>query len=151
MAKKAKMLAGGIRMYRHEDYEQLKLELPFGVTLREDNRWVLLSKLFPWEDSHSVGTIYKTRFESPTFLISFRQHNHKQESLAYQGLIQFFLPTHTTEEPKTSANRKNIHFEFFGPHFSENGSLPIYTTETRRKNVMQNTTIFTESGSFIRK
>ena len=25
---------------------------------------------------------------SPTFLISFRQHNHKQESLAYQGLIQ---------------------------------------------------------------
>ena len=36
---------------------------------------------------------------SPTFLISFRQHNHKQESLAYQGLIQFFLPTHTTEEP----------------------------------------------------
>lgn len=57
------MLAGGIRMYRHEDYEQLKLELPFGVTLREDNRWVLLSKLFPWEDSHSVGTIYKTRFE----------------------------------------------------------------------------------------
>ena len=43
------MLAGGIRMYRHEDYEQLKLELPFGVTLREDNRWVLLGKLFPWE------------------------------------------------------------------------------------------------------
>jgi len=25
------------------------LELPFGVTLREDNRWVLLGKLFPWE------------------------------------------------------------------------------------------------------
>ncbi len=49
MTKKAKMLAGGIRMYRHEDYEQLKLELPFGVTLREDNRWVLLGKLFPWE------------------------------------------------------------------------------------------------------
>ena len=36
-------------MYRHEDCEQLKLELPFGVTLREDNRWVILSKLFPWE------------------------------------------------------------------------------------------------------
>lgn len=44
-----KMLAGGIRMYRHEDCEQLKLELPFGVTLREDNRWVILSKLLPWE------------------------------------------------------------------------------------------------------
>lgn len=36
-------------MYRHEDYEQLKLEMPFGVTLREDNRWVILSELFPWE------------------------------------------------------------------------------------------------------
>ncbi len=37
-------------MYRHEDFDQLKLELPFGVTLREDNRWVILSKEFPWED-----------------------------------------------------------------------------------------------------
>lgn len=43
------MLAGGIETYRHEDYEQLKLEMPFGVTMREDNRWVILSKLFPWE------------------------------------------------------------------------------------------------------
>ena len=23
-------------MYRHEDYDQLKMEMPFGVTLRED-------------------------------------------------------------------------------------------------------------------
>jgi len=37
-------------MYRHEDFDQLKLEMPFGVTLREDNRWVILSKEFPWED-----------------------------------------------------------------------------------------------------
>lgn len=43
------MLAGGIEMYRHEDYKQLKLEMPFGVTLREDNRWVILSELFSWE------------------------------------------------------------------------------------------------------
>jgi hypothetical protein len=34
MAKNAKMFAGGIGMYRHEDCEQLKLELPFGVTLQ---------------------------------------------------------------------------------------------------------------------
>lgn len=39
-----------MRMYRHEDYEQLKLEMPFGVTLREDNRWVILSGKFPWEE-----------------------------------------------------------------------------------------------------
>ena len=37
-------------MYRHEVYDQLKMEMPFGVTLREDNRWVILSKKFPWEE-----------------------------------------------------------------------------------------------------
>lgn len=40
----------GDSMYRREDYEQLELEIPFGVTLREDNRWVMLSKEIPWED-----------------------------------------------------------------------------------------------------
>ena len=37
-------------MYRHEDYDQLKMEMPFGITLREDNRWVIISKKFPWEE-----------------------------------------------------------------------------------------------------
>lgn len=31
-------------MYRHEDHEQLKVELAFGVTLREDNRWAKLGE-----------------------------------------------------------------------------------------------------------
>jgi len=48
-------------MYRHEDFDQLKLELPFGVTLREDNRWVILSKEFPWED---IDREYRRNFTS---------------------------------------------------------------------------------------
>lgn len=50
-----------MKMYRHEDYEQLKLEMPFGVTLREDNRWVILSGLFPWEE---IDREYQVHFES---------------------------------------------------------------------------------------
>lgn len=34
-------------MYRHEDYDQLKLEIPYGVASQEDNRWMALSKKFP--------------------------------------------------------------------------------------------------------
>jgi transposase, IS5 family len=37
-------------MYRKTDYEQLTLELPFGVSLNQDNRWVKLSELFPWKE-----------------------------------------------------------------------------------------------------
>ena len=50
-----------MRMYRHEDYEQLKLEMPFGVTLREDNRWVILSGKFPWEE---IDREYRVCFTS---------------------------------------------------------------------------------------
>ena len=48
-------------MYRHEDYDQLKMEMPFGVTLREDNRWVILSKKFPWKD---IDREYQKHFKS---------------------------------------------------------------------------------------
>ena len=37
-------------MYRHEDYAQVKLDLPFGVTLNDDNRWVQLSRIIPWDE-----------------------------------------------------------------------------------------------------
>ena len=50
-----------MKVYRHEDYDQLKLEMPFGVTLREDNRWVILSKKFPWEE---IDREYREHFKS---------------------------------------------------------------------------------------
>lgn len=34
-------------MYQQEDYEQLDLELLFGVPMREDNHRVILSKFSP--------------------------------------------------------------------------------------------------------
>ena len=48
-------------MYKHEIYGQLKLEMPFGVPLREDNRWVVLSDLIPWE---IIDREYRMCFES---------------------------------------------------------------------------------------
>ena len=48
-------------MYRHEDYDQLKMEMPFGITLSEDNRWVILSKKFPWEE---IDREYQEHFKS---------------------------------------------------------------------------------------
>ena len=48
-------------MYKHEIYGQLKLEMPFGVPLREDNRWVVLSDMMPWE---IIDQEYQTCFES---------------------------------------------------------------------------------------
>lgn len=48
-------------MYRHEDFDQFKLEMPFWVTLREDNRWVVFSKKFPWED---IDREYQKHFKS---------------------------------------------------------------------------------------
>lgn len=48
-------------MYKHEIYGQLKLEIPFGVPLREDNRWVVLSELMPWE---IIDREYRKCFES---------------------------------------------------------------------------------------
>ena len=50
-----------MKMHRHEDYDQLKLEMPFGVTLREDNRWVVLSKKFPWGE---IDQEYQKHFKS---------------------------------------------------------------------------------------
>ena len=50
-------------MYRREDYEQLELEIPFGGTLHEDNRWVLLSKKIPWE---TIDQEYSKHFPGST-------------------------------------------------------------------------------------
>ena len=46
-------------MYRKEDYEQLKLDLPFGIALREDNRWVILSRKIPWK---AIDQEYSSHF-----------------------------------------------------------------------------------------
>lgn len=48
-------------MYRHQCYEQLKMELPFGVELDKNNRWVKLAEMYPWK---ALDEEYQKNFTS---------------------------------------------------------------------------------------
>ena len=48
-------------MYRRQCYEQLKMELPFGVELDKNNRWVKLAAVFPWK---AIDEEYQKNFTS---------------------------------------------------------------------------------------
>ena len=97
------MLAGGIRMYRHEDYEQLKLELPFGVTLREDNRWVLLGKLFPWE---AIERKYAENFTGEEGQVALPSR------LAF-GALYIQTAEHYTDEQTRRNIQENPYLQYF--------------------------------------
>jgi len=47
--KQQKPCRWGVEMYRRRMAEQLRLEIPFGVQLDTNNRWVKLSAIMPWE------------------------------------------------------------------------------------------------------
>lgn len=47
---KSKTICRSDCMYRQKNYEQLKLDMPFGIALNKENRWVKLAALFPWEE-----------------------------------------------------------------------------------------------------
>jgi len=47
-------------MYRRTIPGQNKLDLPFGVELRTDNRWVQLTRIMPWE---KIDQIYSVNFK----------------------------------------------------------------------------------------
>lgn len=49
-------------MYRREVPDQHKLDLPFGVELRADNRWVQYARIMPWG---KIDGIYSAGFDEP--------------------------------------------------------------------------------------
>ena len=54
------------KMYRHQCYEQLKMELPFGVELDKNNRWVKLAEMYPWK---AIDEEYQKNFGSMKKLV----------------------------------------------------------------------------------
>ena len=48
-------------MYRKSVFEQAKIEMPFGVELDPENRWVKLAGIMPWE---KIEEKYSQKFES---------------------------------------------------------------------------------------
>ena len=53
----------GEEMYRRTMIGQQKLDIPFGVDLNTDNRWVKLASMLPWE---KIEKCYAENFESDT-------------------------------------------------------------------------------------
>ena len=47
-------------MYRQQYTEQLKLDIPFGVMLDAENRWVRLAAIMPWS---KIDEKYSANFE----------------------------------------------------------------------------------------
>ncbi len=90
-------------MYRHEDCEQLKLELPFGVTLREDNRWVILSKLFPWE---AIEQEYAKNFTGEEGQVALPSR------LAF-GALYIQTSEHYTDEQTRRNIQENPYLQYF--------------------------------------
>lgn len=90
-------------MYRHENYEQLKLELPFGVTLREDNRWVMLSKLFPWE---AIDREYAKNFTGTAGQVALPSR------LAF-GALYIQTAEHFTDEQTRRNIQENPYLQYF--------------------------------------
>ncbi|MCL2813693.1 MAG: transposase [Oscillospiraceae bacterium] len=48
-------------MYRRSQFAQQKIEMPFGVELDPENRWVKLAKLMPWE---KIEELYARNFSA---------------------------------------------------------------------------------------
>jgi hypothetical protein len=48
-------------MYRRNVPGQLKLEVPFGVELDAENRWVKLAAIMPWD---KIDELYAKNFKS---------------------------------------------------------------------------------------
>ena len=93
-----------MKMYRHEVYDQLKMEMPFGVTLREDNRWVILSKKFPWEE---IDREYQEHFKSSEGQVAIPSR------LAF-GTLYIQAEEGYTDEQTRRNIQENPYLQYFG-------------------------------------
>jgi len=99
-------------MYRWTVPGQHRLEIPFGVELRTDNRWVQLSRIMPWE---KIEDLYSANFDEAKGQVS------KPSRLAFGALfVQWRLGL--TDEETVNQIRENPSIQYFCGYES-------YTTE----------------------
>ena len=99
-------------MYRRVIPGQYRLEFPFGVELRTDNRWVQYARIMPWE---KIDRIYSAKFDEPRGQVA------KPSRLAFGALfIQWRLSL--TDEETMEQIRENPSMQFFC-------GFETYTTE----------------------
>jgi len=99
-------------MYRRTVPGQHRLEVPFGVELRTDNRWVQFARIMPWE---KIEALYSANFTEAKGQVS------KPSRLAFGALfVQWRLGL--TDEETVDQIRENPSIQFFCGYES-------YTTE----------------------
>jgi len=99
-------------MYRWVVPGQHRLDMPFGVELRTDNRWVQLARIMPWE---KIEALYSANFSEAKGQVA------KPSRLAFGALyIQWRLDL--TDEETVEQIRENPSIQFFCGYES-------YTTE----------------------
>jgi len=82
---------------------QYKLDIPFGVELSTENRWVQLARIMPWE---KIEDLYSTNFEGMNGQVS------KPSRLAFAALyIQRYLKI--TDDETVNQIRENPSMQFF--------------------------------------
>ena len=90
-------------MYRWMIPGQHKLDIPFGVELRADNRWVQYAKLLPWD---KIEALYSVNFNEAKGQVA------KTSRLAFGALfIQWRLGL--TDEETVNQIRENPSMQFF--------------------------------------
>lgn len=90
-------------MYRQECFEQLKLDLPFGIALNKENRWVKLAELFPWSN---IEKAYLENFNSQEGQIA------KPARLAFGALYIQAAEGYTDEQTRRNIE-ENPYLQYF--------------------------------------
>ena len=90
-------------MYRHQHPNQLKMDMPFGVALDEDNCWVRLAKMIPWE---VIDEMYRKQFESKEGQLA------KSSRLAF-GALYIQKRENFTDEQTRRHIQENPYMQYF--------------------------------------
>lgn len=90
-------------MYRHQHPNQLKMDIPFGVSLDEENCWVRLAKMMPWD---VIDEMYRKQFESKEGQLA------KSSRLAF-GALYIQKRENFTDEQTRRHIQENPYMQYF--------------------------------------
>lgn len=96
-------MQGSAKMYSQQCYEQLKMELPFGVALDKNSRWVKLAAMFPWKE---IDEAYSKNFASDEGQIA------KPSRLAF-GALYIQTSEGFTDEQTRRHIQENPYLQYF--------------------------------------
>ncbi len=92
-----------MEMYRKKDYAQLEMNLPFGVALNEESKWIRLSELMPWEQIEAE------------YMAHFQGHEGQVAKSARLAFAALYIQTSEgfTDEQTRMHIWENPHMQYF--------------------------------------